>query len=57
MAQNMTNSYDEKSCIFGCRLRYALKKAGCVPWDYPVPEDMVRTSKPYEKFLQKSIIS
>ena len=29
--------YSQKSCIFECRLKHAVKEVGCLPWDYPVP--------------------
>ncbi len=30
-------SYSQKSCQFECILRLATDKAGCLPWDFPVP--------------------
>ncbi len=33
------NKYDERACHFDCRMRYAVGKSGCVPWDYPAFEN------------------
>ena len=38
----MFKKYNEKSCLFECRLKNALRitaKSGiaCIPWDYPAP--------------------
>ena len=29
--------YSQQGCLFECSLRYAVAKAGCLPWDYPMP--------------------
>ncbi len=42
----MFSRYNEKACVFECRLKYAIDKSinnkltmnGCAPWDYPRPE-------------------
>ena len=34
----MFQSYNEKACQFECRLKFAARQAGCIPWDYPVPQ-------------------
>ncbi len=36
----MFKLYNEKSCRFECRLRYAANRSACIPWEYPVPKDM-----------------
>ncbi len=36
----MFNTYSQESCQFECRLRYAGEKAGCIPWDYPHPDNL-----------------
>ena len=33
----MFHTYNEKSCQFECRLKYAVKRSKCLPWDYPAP--------------------
>ncbi len=35
----MGNSYHTRMCEFECRLKYAIGRSGCIPWDYPVPLD------------------
>ena len=35
--KSMFKKYNKAGCIFECRLRYALKHANCIPWDYPLP--------------------
>ena len=32
--------YSNEGCLFECRLRNAPSHTGCIPWDYPVPQDM-----------------
>ncbi len=39
-ANGTLRTYSEQACLYDCRLRYASAKAGCVPWDYPVPSDL-----------------
>ena len=34
---SMFRSYRQQGCQFECRLRNSAKRAGCVPWDYPLP--------------------
>lgn len=36
----MLKHYRKEGCLFECRLRFAAKKAGCIPWDYPMPKNM-----------------
>ena len=31
----MFNEYEERACQFDCRLRYAINRSRCLPWDYP----------------------
>ena len=38
-ANSLFKSYNEKSCQFECRLKFAVRRVGCIPWDYPVPRD------------------
>ncbi len=33
----MFNTYNEKSCLFECRLKFAIKAGNCIPLDYPAP--------------------
>ena len=33
----MFKQYNKAGCIFECRLKYALKEANCIPWDFPLP--------------------
>ncbi len=33
----MFNSYNEKSCLMECRIKYAVNVTGCLPWDYNLP--------------------
>lgn len=35
-------SYTMRGCQFECRMRHAIKKSNCIPWDYPVPQDVER---------------
>ena len=32
--------YSEEGCLFECRLRNASSHTNCIPWDYPVPQDL-----------------
>ena len=36
----MFKTYRQEGCLFECRLRYAQNITNCIPWDYPVPEDL-----------------
>ena len=36
-APSMFKHYRNSGCVFECRLKYAITKANCIPWDYPVP--------------------
>ena len=36
----MFKTYREEGCLFECRLRYAQNLTNCIPWDFPVPEDL-----------------
>ncbi len=37
----MFRSYNEKSCLFECRLQFARNASGgCIPWEYPIPTDL-----------------
>ena len=36
----MLTLYREEGCLFECRLRFAAKNAGCIPWDYPMPRNL-----------------
>ena len=38
--QTLFKFYRQKGCQFECRLRYAANFTNCIPWDYPVPEDL-----------------
>ena len=38
--KSIFNAYWNKGCQFECRLRFAALSTGCIPWDYPVPEDL-----------------
>ena len=38
--QTLFKIYRQKGCQFECRLRYAANFTNCIPWDYPVPEDL-----------------
>ncbi len=42
----MFNAYNERSCRFECRLRHAVNKTGCIPWDYPMPRSSSSPSPP-----------
>ncbi len=33
----MFKRYSQEACLFECKLKYALNKTGCIPWDYPLP--------------------
>ncbi len=33
--------YSQEGCLFECSLWKAYKECGCVPWDYPHPEENV----------------
>ena len=37
---SMLRHYRQQGCQFECRLRNSAKKAGCVPWDYPLPTNI-----------------
>ena len=37
---SMFLQYKQLGCLFECRLIYAIRNSGCIPWDYPVPEGM-----------------
>ena len=30
------NLYTRTSCLFECKMKYALKNCGCQPWNYPL---------------------
>ncbi len=30
--------YSQRSCLYECTMRHAIAKAGCLPWDYLVPD-------------------
>ena len=30
------NSYTKVSCLFECNMRYAIRRCGCIPWNYPL---------------------
>ena len=36
----MFKTYRAEGCLFECRLRYAQNRTNCIPWDYPVPQDL-----------------
>ena len=36
----MFKTYRQEGCLFECRLRYAQNITNCIPWDYPVPQDL-----------------
>ena len=38
--QTLFKIYRQKGCQFECRLRYAANFTNCIPWDYPVPDDL-----------------
>ena len=40
----MLRDYRKEGCLFECRIRYAADKAGCIPWDYPLPQNMSDTT-------------
>ena len=29
--------YSKPGCIFECSMNFAIKRVGCLPWDFPVP--------------------
>ncbi len=35
----MFKAYNEKSCLFECRLRFSMRRSGCIPWEYPHPSE------------------
>ena len=35
---SMFLQYRQLGCLFECRLKYAIRNSGCIPWDYPIPE-------------------
>jgi len=43
----MFKKYSEKACIFECRIKNAYKRAGCIPWDYPLPESLKMAERCY----------
>ena len=57
----MFRRYNKAGCIFECRLRYALKHANCIPWDYPLPLEhqdvpICVSPHPYKAFQIPSMI-
>ena len=40
----MFKYYREEGCIYECKLEYASKMAGCIPWDYPTIKNMSDTA-------------
>ena len=32
---NIFNVYTKVGCLFECNLKHAMKRCGCVPWNYP----------------------
>ena len=34
---SMFNEYKHAGCLFECSLKFAITKAKCIPWDYPLP--------------------
>ena len=36
----MLKHYRKEGCLFECRIRFAADKAGCIPWDYPLPQNI-----------------
>ena len=40
----MFKYYREEGCIYECKLKYARKMAGCIPWDYPTIKNMSDTA-------------
>ena len=44
----MFKAYNVKSCQFECRLKHAIRKAKCIPWDYPRPIDKYEDFSRYE---------
>jgi len=40
---DVLNIYTKVSCLFECKMNYALKRCGCIPWNYPI--DMENVSK------------
>ena len=43
---SMFKRYSQSGCLFECRLKYAIVKAGCIPWDYPVPSGIDERAYP-----------
>ena len=35
--RSMFNYYTQKSCLFECRLTFAVSQVNCTPWDFPNP--------------------
>lgn len=33
---NIFNIYTKEACLFECKMKLALKKCGCSPWNYPI---------------------
>ena len=30
------NTYTKVSCLFECKMHYAIKRCGCIPWNFPI---------------------
>ena len=48
----MFKSYNEKSCLFECQLKFAANESGCIPWDYPLPQGLENTEVCKSDFLR-----
>ena len=48
------NIYTRVSCLFECKMRYAKKRCGCIPWNYPIEKDKVRIS--YCSFIYSNVV-
>ena len=58
----MFKKYNKAGCIFECRLRYALKEANCIPWDFPLPLEhpevqICVSNNPYQTFPVPSAVN
>merc|ERR1712117_273470 len=51
----MFNYYSEKACLFECRLKKAAKAAECIPWDYPVPQELEGVPKELEDKIKNTL--
>ena len=30
------NIYTRIACLFECKMRFSMKRCGCIPWNYPI---------------------